>query len=112
MNGRGFLVYEVLLSLVLLGVVSSAVFSGQYMFTRRQESLIHRLTGLTLACSVLEGALQHKRIPSLPGYKVNIERTNFCTGYTQITVSVSRKGKQLVSLSSGGTNREVWFYTY
>jgi hypothetical protein len=111
-RGRGFLLVEVCVSLLLLGIFSCLLFSWHATFTTRQALIIHRLKALSIARTALERALQHRSPSKVPFYKIALLRKNLIPGYTQCTVVVSREGKQLITLTSGVANNAIWFNTY
>lgn len=99
-GGRGFLLVEVCISLLLLTFFSLLIFSWHCQLIKRQEKIYHTMQALCMARSALEQVLQGKPISQPKKYHLTVARKQLLLNYTQFTVTVEHN-KQQLSLTSG-----------
>ncbi len=100
MPGRGFLLIEACVSLLIMSTFSLLIFSWHSQLITRQATIFHTLQALFHARSALEQALQGIPLKQSE-YPLAISYKRLLPNYSQITVTVVHNEKQLISLTSG-----------
>ena len=101
MRGRGFLLVEACVSLLIMSTFSLLIFSWHSHLITQQATIYHTLQALFHARSALEQALQGIPLKQSKKYPLAISYKRLLPNYTQITVTIAHNKKQLLSLTSG-----------